>query len=654
MDSDNRSDPGELLEYSSELENEKRKGKLKIFLGYSAGVGKTYSMLKDAIKNQADGIDVQIGIIETHNRKETEELAKKLPQISRKTFIHKNMKVTDLDIDTCLEKRPGILLIDELAHSNPDGARNEKRYQDIEELLQAGINVYTTLNIQHLDSMNDLIAEITGIHVHETVPDKFFEQAHEIELIDLPPEDLLQRLREGKVYVPEQIKEALNNFFTDKNLVSLREMTLRKAANHIDLKLHKKIKAKDIELPRTSTDRILTILDRNLELNEKIIRISKRISDQTKSDWFVVYIETIESKWKVKSTPKEILTSINLAESLGANTSILKGKDYIPLLMDFAKKNNISRFIVGTFPKTRWKKLFLNDELDQIIRASGWIDVHVVTDSSITEKRAMDPLKIFKTKSSSYLISFLISVLTTGLDWLLKGYLDPINLIMIYLIAVVITAIFFGPGPSILNAVMNFIVFDFFFILPYFTLEIQNSQYIITLSAFLVIAIVVSYLISREKNVVLLYKEQGIELSQMYNLSLELINVTDLIIGSKIITNFIKDTFNLDVVLLIAKENNLEVIKSTFLHDLDNNSSAIAKYTFLSGKPSGLKTNSLNGTKMQFIPLTTPKKIVGVVGVQPIIDTTFLPFEQNELLKAVIDLAALTIERILSSKVFHK
>ena len=649
METGKRSDPLDLLKYAKYQEENKIKGKLKIFLGYSAGVGKTYAMLQDAIKKKSEGIEVIIGIIETHNRKETENLVSKLPQIPRKQYSYKGIILSDLDLDTCLEKKPDILLIDELAHTNPAESRNEKRFQDIEELLQAGINVYTTLNIQHLESINDLISEITGIKVHETIPDVFFEQAHEIELIDLPPEDLLQRLREGKVYVPDQIKDALNNFFSDKNLISLRELTLRKAANHIDVKLQKQIKANDTEVLRTSTDRILTILGDNQELNEKIIRISKRISDQTKSDWYTVHIETIISKWKIKSTPKDILSSISLAESLGSKTSIIRTKDFIPALMDFAKENIITRFIVGTFPKTRWKRFFSDDEVDKIIRASGWIDVHVVTDSTIDEKKGDKQSKIYKTKYSSYIFSFLICLFTTSLNWLFKGLVDPTNLLMIYLIAVVLTAILFGLGPSILNALINFAVFDFFFILPYYTFEIENSQYIITLSAFLAIAFVISYLISRERNVILLYKEQGIEISQIYNLSRELTSVTDLRTGSKIIVNYIKDILNLDVMLLIQKENSLEVIKSTFLLDLDDNSAAIAKYTFLSGKPSGLKTNNLNGSKMQFIPLTTPKGVVGVVSIQPLKDEVFLPFEQNDPLKSVIDLAALTIERILAT-----
>ena len=337
MESEKRPDPLDILEYASKQETERSRGKLKIFLGYSAGVGKTYIMVEDALKKQSEGVNVEIGIIETHNRKETDELAVKIHQIPRKTYNHKGIMVFDLDIDRCLELKPNLLLVDELAHTNPDGARNEKRYNDIEELLQAGINVYTTLNIQHLDSMNDLIFEFTGIRVHETIPDVFFEQSYEIELIDLPPDELLQRLKDGKVYIPDQIKTAMNNFFTDKNLISLREITLRKAASHIDKKIDGKIKAKDIELSRSPHENILTILGQSQELNEKTIRISKRISDQTKSDWYVIYIETKITHWRSYSTPKQILTSITLAESLGAKTSIVRGEDFISLLMDFAK-----------------------------------------------------------------------------------------------------------------------------------------------------------------------------------------------------------------------------------------------------------------------------------------------------------------------------
>ncbi len=374
-----RPDPDELLARLKEEEQQQARGKLKIFLGYVAGVGKTYAMLEAAHQRKEEGVDVVVGYVETHGRKETEALVKDLEVLPRQQVEYHGTTLTDMDLDAVLARRPQLVLVDELAHTNAPGLRHPKRYQDVEEILDAGINVYTTVNIQHLESLKDVVQQITGVTVRETVPDRMIDEAYEIELVDLPTDELLQRLREGKVYIPDQAARALEKFFRKGNLTALRELSLRRAAERVDSQMLNYMHTKSIPGPWPAGDRIMVCISSH-PLGERLVRAGRRLADDLNAEWYVVFVETPGHLHMPAQNRLRMQQNLQLAEELGARVVNITSESVADAVIEFARQHNITKIIAGKPLRPRWFEILRGTVIDQIIRNSGQIDVYVVSE----------------------------------------------------------------------------------------------------------------------------------------------------------------------------------------------------------------------------------------------------------------------------------
>ena len=472
-----RPDPDELLKHVESEET--KRGKLKIFLGYVAGVGKTYAMLEAAHQRKAQGLDVVVGYIETHKRAETEELVAGLEVLPRKQVEYHNVTLPELDVDAVLNRRPQLVLVDEFAHTNAPGSRHPKRFQDVEEILDAGIDVYTTLNIQHLESLNDIVAQVTGIIVRETIPDRVIDEASEIEVIDLPPDELLVRLQEGKVYIPEQASRAIEKFFRKGNLTALREMSLRRAAERVDDQMRSYMQTRAISGPWAAGERLLVCISPS-PLAEKLIRTTRRLADELNAEWVAAYVEIASKPENNPANRERIGRTLQLAEELGAKSVTLAGRSIHEAVLDYARKNNITKVVIGKPLKPRWQEIITGSIVDQLIYASGDIDVYVISARTELSKPIIPTDWQPHRPIGRYLLSLGLVALSTLLGIIVRGNLEPANLVMLYLASVVISAIFLGRGPSLLAAIAGVLAFDFFLVPPYLTLAVSDTQYIIT------------------------------------------------------------------------------------------------------------------------------------------------------------------------------
>src|SRR5512136_1331264 len=386
---ENRPDPDLLLALVKSEERQKHRGKLKIFLGYIAGVGKTYEMLKAAHLRRTEGIDVKAGYVETHGRPETETLLEGLDLIPRRILEYRGAALPEFDLDATLKYKPSLVLVDELAHTNVPGSRHLKRYQDVEELLDAGIDVYTTLNIQHVESLNDVVAQITGVTVKETIPDRVIDEATEIELVDLAPPELLQRLREGKVYVPDMAARAIEQFFNEGNLYALRELALRRAAERIDEQMLAYMQTRAIPGPWAAGEHILVSVGSG-PLSERLVRTARSQADRMGARLTAIYVETPAHHRFSKEAKDQISRTIHLAEKLGATTATVFGLNIASTVIDYARRHNITRIIIGKTLRPRWQEYVFGSVVDQLIHYSGTIDVYVISSNEHTQQKISD------------------------------------------------------------------------------------------------------------------------------------------------------------------------------------------------------------------------------------------------------------------------
>src|SRR5271169_6454067 len=378
-----RPDPDQLLQRAREAEERKREGQLKIFFGAAPGVGKTYAMLEAARKKREEGVDILVGLVETHGRKETEALLEDLEILPRQNIEYRGTVLKEFDLDTALRRKPTIILVDELAHTNAPGSRHKKRWQDIYELLGAGISIYTTVNVQHLESLNDVISQITGVNVRETVPDFLLDRADEIELIDLPPDDLLQRMNEGKVYMPEQAAAAIENFFRKGNLIALRELALRRTADRVDAQMQVYRQDKGIKDIWPAGERILVCVGHNPR-SIRLIHAARRLAAGLRAEWVAVHVEAPSRVRPSEADRKQLADHMRLAESLGAETATLSSQSMSQEVITYARSRNVSKIIIGKPTHARWKDKLFGSPLDEIVRGSGDIDVYVIS-GDVTE-----------------------------------------------------------------------------------------------------------------------------------------------------------------------------------------------------------------------------------------------------------------------------
>ncbi len=637
-----RPDPDALLKQVQS--EEPGRGKLKIFLGYAAGVGKTFAMLEAAHQRKEQGIDVVVGYVETHKRVETEELVEGLEVLSRKQVEYHNVELPELDVDAVLKRRPQLVLVDEFAHTNAPGSRHPKRFQDVDEILDAGIDVYTTLNIQHLESLNDIVAQVTGIIVRETIPDRVIDEASEIEVIDLPPDELLVRLQEGKVYIPEQASRAIDKFFRKGNLTALREMSLRRAAERVDDQMRSYMQTRAISGPWAAGERLLVCISPS-PLAEKLIRTTRRLADELNAEWIAAYVE-IASKPENNPTNRErIGRTLQLAEELGAKSITLAGRSIHEVVLDYARKNNITKIVIGKPLKPRWQEIIKGSIVDQLIYASGDIDVYVISAQAELSKPIIPTNWQPHRPIGRYLLSVGLVALSTLLGLTVRGNLEPANLVMLYLASVVISAIFLGRGPSLLAAIAGVLAFDFFLIPPYLTLAVSDTQYIITFTVLFVVSLVISSLTTQVREQAESAIRRESQTSTLYNLGRELTSATDLKYITEVIISHISQAFDRDVAIFLPENKQLLMFASSPNYEPDENELAVAAWAFEHDESAGRGTDTLPAVPLRCQPLKTANNIIGVLGIRPKESSNFLTPEQRQTLAAFANQAALAIER---------
>jgi len=614
----NRPDPDSLLASLIDDEEKSKRGKLKIFFGMCAGVGKTYSMLRTAHSEKLKGNDIVIGYVETHNRKETAVLAEGFEYVNRRSFEYKSVTVHEMDLDSIIARKPGIVLVDELAHTNAPGSRHAKRYQDVLEILENGINVYTTLNVQHLESRSETVAQITGVVVRETLPDEIFETADEVELIDLTPEELLQRLSEGKVYTAERSKEAIENFFRKGNITALREMALRIVADRVDKQLHDYMQHKRIRGPWKSGMHLLVAIDYT-QNSSRLLRWAKNFSYSLGARIQALYIETTHNLTQKERT--QLDRNINLAKQLGIDVRIKTNSDVVKAIVDFAQKENITHIIVGK-PKYRnlYSLLRLGNFVNRLIRYSGNIDVYILGSDIQAKEKARDNISLppFTSGIQQYLSVFLFVTLVSVVFYFVKDFIGYQIVSFGLLFLVSILAIFYGTGPILLAATLSALIWDYFFIPPQFTLHIGRPEDMLMLMMFFIIAILNGILTSRLRRQEIKTRIREERTNALYQLTKDLNAISSYNEVTRVAASYIKKYFQLDCVILIKdEENHLKIQPHTDSGIvMTENEMSIANWVFKHSAKAGRLTDTLPSGEFTYYPLQGNSGNMGVIAVK--------------------------------------
>ena len=642
-----RPNPDELLKQVEAEERKQARGKLKVFLGYSAGVGKTYTMLEEAQHQGGKGIDVVVGCVESHGRKETEELLAGLESLPLKEIEYRGIKIKEMNLDAILARHPQLVLVDELAHTNAPDSRHPKRYQDVQELLDFGVDVFTTLNVQHLESANDAVEQISGIRVKETIPDSVLDEANEIKIVDLPPKELIQRFKEGKVYVPDRAGVALENFFNEGNLIALREMTLRRAAEHVDEQMLAYMHTRSIPGPWPVGERLLVCIGNSQTLNERVVRTGKRLADELKAEWIAIYVETPAHNRMSRKARQDAIKGIELASSLGAETVTSFGISIADEVIRYAKKNNVTRIIIGHPVHARWREQIFGSVADQIVRISGAIDLIIISglkpygEDDGEKEEPRKPLL----KRNPYWYSIWLILLISIFCSLIRTFISPTNVVMFFLIGVVVAAISWGLRPAIFTAAMSVLAFDFFFIPPALTFRVSDSQYLITFGAFLFVGVVISLLVVRARDLAFAAQRREEYTSTLYALSLDLASSKDTHNILETVAAHVSRSCHCKSAFLLPYDSELQIEYISIGLNLDEKDMTAATWCLRSGMAAGKDTDTLSSASLKYYPLRTVNGVIGVMGVKPEEQEMFVKMEQERLLQAFASQAAIALER---------
>lgn len=649
MPNEKREDPDLLLKKirmeESEITNKTvTKGSLKIFLGYCAGVGKTFKMLQQAQANKKIGIDVVIGIAETHGRSETESLLNGLEILQRKTVHYQGIILQEMDIDAALKRKPKLVIVDELAHTNAPGSRHLKRYQDVEELLNAGINVYTTLNVQHIESLIDIVYKISGVKMQETVPDSFLELAGEIELVDLTPEQLLERLHEGKVYIPQKAEQALRKFFKKGNLLALRELALRYTARQVTEEVRTYMEKSGILGPLPAGARFLVGISSS-STSERLIRLTHRIAADLDAEWFAVHVESPQQVRKNINSLIQLDKNIKLAEELNAKFVSLSGNNIANEIAEFSRKNNVTLIIAGLSYRSRIQELIKGSVLNELVKKAKPINVLIVNDE-VRKPTAQQTGEIKrKTNFKAYLLSLLGVALTSAIGLLFRSSTEPVNIGMLLLLPVIISGILWGTRVTLFASIIAVASFDFFFIPPYLTFRVSDIKYLPSFGTFIFIAVVISFMakLVRWQIERLRYRESF--LSALFSFSNEIIAAENLEEILKKATKHISDVFESSAVILLpGKNGNLELKYQSENEQFFNETEhAISTWVYKNGKEAGKHTDTLSASKFYFYPLKIKDKSIGVLGLRSLEPSAYLTSEQIRLLESFGSVIALAV-----------
>ncbi|MFA6301989.1 MAG: sensor histidine kinase KdpD [Legionella sp.] len=637
-----RQSPEKLLERAEEEERKERRGKLKIYLGSAPGVGKTYAMLHDAIAIRSEDLDVVVGVVESHGREEIETLLGQLEKLPRQIVEYHGKLCQEFNLDAALQRHPGLILVDEMAHTNAPEMRHEKRWQDIKELLDRGIDVYTTLNVQHIESLKDDIAQIIQAPIKETVPNSMIERADTIELIDLPVEELLKRLQEGKIYIPQQAEIAKEHFFRKGNLIALRELALRITAARVgtDVLLYRHDEG--IKKIWPIKDKIVVCVGPRPE-SRNMIRSAKRIATSLQADWLAVYVD----RPRIRSSAQQrnnAIQNLRLAELLGAETYVLTGFDIVKEILNFAREHNATQIMLWKRIGTRWQSLFHRSLVDEVLRYSGEIDVYVKTgpESKQPMQGTIGPPPI---PWESYGITLGVISLVTFIGVMIRSMVAPSNIVIIYLLGVAVTATLGRIGPSVFASILSVVAYDYFFVPPYYTFALSNFEYVLTLIVMLIVSEVISYstILARRQAESLRAKQHQTESLYILNRKLAITQgVTNLL---EMGVNYIAEVFNSEVVALLPTKNNQLKVQAigAYTKDLDVKEQSIAQWVYTMRQNAGFGTDTLTFSNAIYLPMLGRSGAIGVLRIQPKDGQLFSP-EQLKLLESCINQIALAIE----------
>ncbi|WP_024903960.1 sensor histidine kinase [Robbsia andropogonis] len=655
-----RPDPDELLSRIQRDEARQQRGKLKIFFGASAGVGKTYAMLQAAHRLADEGLDVVAGVVETHGRRETIALLSGLEVLPAAYFEQRGRRLAEFDLDAALARRPALILIDELAHSNVAGARHAKRWQDVQELLDAGIDVYTTVNVQHLETLNDIVGQITGIRVWETVPDRIFDLADEVTLVDLPPEELLERLRDGKVYMPAQAERAIENFFRKGNLIALRELALRRTADRVDAQMREYRADQSIERLWRARERLIVCVGPGPD-SAAMVRTASRLASSLKADWLAVYVDTPRLHRLADVERKPTFEALKLAGELGAETVVLDGANAAESLAAYALMRNVSKVLVGKSSRGRLRALLQPPFAACLAQAAPQVELTLIAPSSDVrhaDKRARRPLLRRGESSgdprsplSAYVIATIIAAAITAVVTLSLSQANLSNLVMLYLLGVVFAAVKLGRGPGAYLSFLSVFLFDFFCVDPRFSFAIADTQYLLTFVVMLTTSLTISHLTSSLRRQARAASARERRTAAMYAMVKELgaaLTEGQII---EIATRHTHEVFGARVAVLLPDSE--DQVRQKIDHPdpmtaLPEESLAIdvAQWVYDRQQPAGAGTNTLPASTAYYLPLKAPMRTRGVMALVSNRNTQWASPEQNRLLETFASQIALALERV--------
>ena len=644
-----RPSPEALLEAAKREES--RVGKLRIFVGAAPGVGKTYAMLETARARERDGYDIVVGVVETHGRKETEALLEGLETIPRKRIDYKGRLLDEMDLDAIIARRPQIALVDELAHTNAPGSRHPKRYLDVEEILNSGIDVYTTVNIQHIESLNDVVAQITRVRVRETVPDEIFDRAEAVELVDLTPSDLIQRLKEGKVYIPQQAERALEHFFSPANLTALRELALRRTAERVDEQLLAEMQAKAIPGPWAAGERVLVCISEDPRA-AGLVRATKRLADRLHAPWTAIYIETGRSAQLSDEERDRIADTLRLAMNLGGETVTIPGgaRRVADDVIAYARANNITQIVIGKSNRSRWFEILHGSVVHDLVRRAGSISVHVIAGEELegdriskktvrTAPQALDPWP--------YILSVVAVAVSLGIAETVEPFFGLENVVLVFMTGIVTIAARFGLWPSILASVVASLCYNFFFLPPIYTFTIADPNNALAFFFFIVMAIIVSNVAARVREQAVTAMARARTTEALYAFSRKLAGVATLDDVLWATAYQIAMMLKVRVVLLLPEGETIAVAAGYPPEDvLDQADLAAAKWAWMNNRAAGRGSDTLPGAKRLFLPMRTGRGPVGVLGIDSDKAGPLLTPDERRLLDALSDQSALAIERV--------
>lgn len=639
-----RQAPEAFLELAKEEEAGKTRGKLTIYFGYAPGVGKTYGMLTDARADVENGADLVIGYYEIHRRTETASLVLGLELIPLLSVDYKGITLREMDLEKILARKPHVAVVDELAHTNAPGSRHLKRYQDVEELLNAGIDVYTTLNVQHLESLNDILFNTIGIRVRETVPDTFFALATEVKLADIPPEELLDRLAKGKVYVKDMAEHAVQRFFQMGNLMSLREMSLRLVADRVDAKMIQYERAHAVERSLSTREVVLVGVYAS-PYSEQLVRSAYRLASALDGEWIALHVETQDGKSLTEQEQSWLTRAMDIAKDLGARVVWMKGANVVDEIIQYAHDNHVTKIVLGKPQKGgvlglrpfRIRKIFAN---------TPGIDIHLFD----AKGEETIPKKRFVIRPLNYLISAVAVIAFSILGFLVRDILGEVNLLFFMLLPVVGSALLMGRGASMISAILSVLIFDYLFVRPYFTFSISDFAYFLSFGIYIAVVFVISNLAHNARHRVLQLRESEARSSALYRLSQDLATSRNLDEMISVVISHSRLLFPCEVAIFLPEGTQLALKGVTASFQVNPKEVALATWVWTNGKPAGTSTDTLPDAWAYYLPMATANKVDGVIGFRFENSRAVLTPENKIVLDTIARLGALVIERMRASE----